>query len=115
MPESKMHESKDGKKRNVWFAPKPCPVCAIKDAVIERLRDDLKRERLRLARAEERGERALDELLKDAGKAPVTPPQRWSASDADKVMQDTFAIFKDADDHGDGNVRDVDNLDFDHH
>jgi hypothetical protein len=96
-----------------WFKPKPCEVCPLKDAIIERLRDDLARERLRLDRAEHKAETATDALLAEAGKPVLQQPQRFTAKDSDNVMADTFAIFRDEDDKGDGKIRDMDNLDFD--
>jgi len=96
----------------MWWT-KPCAVCALKDAVIDRLRDDLARERLRLDRAEAKASTATDALLAKAGQPTLTPPQKWTQADAENLMKESFAFFKDEHDTGDGKVRDIDQLDYD--
>ena len=98
----------------MWWTSKPCDVCALKDAIIERLRDDLARERLRLQRAEAKAEAATDALLAHGGQPALRPAQTYTQTDAEQVMRESFAFFKDDDDKGDGKVREADNLDFDH-
>lgn len=96
------------------FSPNPCSVCALKDAVIERLRDDLARERLRLDRAETVSRRAIDQLLVEKGKPGLAPVEKWTGTDADAAMSEMLALFRDADDRGDGKIVDMDNLGIDH-
>ena len=96
-----------------WFTKKPCQVCAEKDMMIHQLKSDESRNRMRLCILEEKLSKATDLLLAQAGKPGITPPQRFSAKDADDLMRDSFAMFLDEEDKGDGKIRDVDNLDFD--
>jgi len=96
-----------------WFTKKPCPICAEKDLMIHQLRLDSSRDRLRLSIAEEKLTKATDLLLAQSGNLGLTPPQRFTEKDSENLMRDTFAMFLDADDKGDGKIRDVDNLDFD--
>lgn len=95
------------------FPRKPCPICSEKAVLISQLMDDLQRERCRLSVAETRASIAVDALLQEKGKPSMTPPTRFSASDAEQLQRETFAFFKDEDDRGDGKIRDVDQLDFD--
>jgi len=96
-----------------WFTKKPCLICVEKDMMIHQLKSDASRDRLRLSITEEKLSKATDLLLAQSGKAGIAPPQRFSAKDADDLMRDSFAMFLDEEDKGDGKIRDVDNLDFD--
>ena len=87
-----------------------CTVCDSKDQLIEKLETDLSRERTRLDQAERKLNAATDALLADQGKPSLTLPPRMTATDADRTMQDIFAIFKDEDDKGDGKVLDSDQV-----
>lgn len=95
------------------FKRGPCLVCLEKERLIAQLREDLSRDRLRLTMAVEREHLAVDRLLQQRGERGVTPPQKMSTLEADTMMKDTFAIFKDQDDTGDGRIREVDALDHD--
>ena len=95
------------------FQKKPCPVCQEKDRLILQLREDLSRDRLRLSLAMDRESLAVDRLLQKQGDKGITPPQRVGVLEADAMMKDTFAIFVDQEDKGDGKVREVDCLDHD--
>lgn len=96
-----------------FFAAKPCPVCAEKEAMIRQLREDLSRDRLRTSVAVEREHAAMDRLLGRQGELPITPPKTMGTKEGDEMMKDAFAIFTDEEDHGDGKIREVDRLDHD--
>src|SRR5262249_25695911 len=93
-----------------WWRPAPCACCKEKDLRLHLLHEIVSRDRLRIAILEERLAKATDLLLAEKGTAPMTAPAKFTAKDADDLMRQSFAFFKDEDDTGDGKIRDMDNL-----
>ncbi len=93
-----------------WLHHKPCPACAVKDEYIQELKNDRTALRTQLAYSREREEKAVDALLERKQERPITPTPRMTMKDSENAQREAFGIFVDADDTGDGKIREVDNL-----
>lgn len=93
-----------------WKSTKSCLVCAEKDRRIAGFLEDVAALRQQLAYSREREARAVDTLLQGQGVTAITPPSRMMASESEKLMEETFAFFKDLSDPGDGTIQEADRL-----
>jgi len=98
----------------LWFRSKPCAVCAEKDGRMSDLMNQVLMLKSQLAHSREREEKAVDALLARQGVDSVTPHPRMSSVDSEAAMKSVMGMFLDEDDKGDGKVRDIDKLDYDH-
>jgi len=96
------------------FATRVCAACLGKDALIAAHEQSLLILKSQLAHSREREEKAVDALLAKQGVDSVTPRPKLSSVDSEAAMRSVMGMFLDEDDKGDGKVRDIDKLDYDH-